>query len=92
MQARHKGSEYHRSAAEHHELAATHHRQAASHYEKKEFALAAHQAQIAYGHLQHVLVHSANAGKYHAEHYGDEAVRYGTQHYSKATSMTPSKA
>lgn len=90
--ARHRGAEHHRSAAEHLHFAALHHRQASAHYEQEDFARAAHQAQIAYGHLQHALTHSANAGKYHAEHYGDEAVRYGTQHYQQAAPPSSPKS
>ncbi len=87
MRTRHKGADHHLAAAQHLELAAQHHRQAVACYKADDFALAAHQSQIAYGHLQHALKHAGSAAMYHAEHYGDEAVKYGTEHF-RATPKT----
>lgn len=70
MATTHKGAEHHVSAANHHEQAAHHHRQAAKHYQLKEYAHAAHQAQIAYGHINHAVLQANEAAKYHAEQHG----------------------
>jgi hypothetical protein len=63
-------SEHHAAAADHHEQAARHHGQAAKHRDEKDFALAAHEAQIAHGHAQHSVFHDNEAAKHHVEHYG----------------------
>jgi hypothetical protein len=68
------GAEYHALAAQDHEQAAEHHRQASAHYMKKEYAFAAHQAVIAYGHMRHAVHHASEAGKFHAERDGKESL------------------
>ena len=66
------GAEYHTLAAEHHEEAARHHRKAAVYYEEREYAFAAHEAVIAYGHTRHAVHQASEAGKFHAERYSQE--------------------
>jgi hypothetical protein len=64
------GAEHHAAAADHHEQAARHHGQASKHCDGKDYALAAHEAQIAHGHAQHSVFHGNEAAKHHVEHYG----------------------
>jgi hypothetical protein len=69
------GKEHHVAAAEHHAHAATHHRQASVHYEGKDYAHAAHQALIAYGHTQQAVRHANDATKYYLELLASEAAK-----------------
>ncbi len=64
------GMEHHAAAADHHEKAAQHHGLASKRFEGGDYALAAHEAQIAHDHAQRSVFHGNEAAKHHVEHYG----------------------
>ena len=61
---------HHAAAADHHDEAARHHGNAAGHGERKDFALAVEEAEMARGHARQAVFHGDEAAKHHAEHYG----------------------
>jgi len=61
---------HHAAAADHHDQAARHHGHADGHGERKEYALAVEEAQMARAHAQQAVFHGDEAAKHHAEHYG----------------------
>jgi hypothetical protein len=61
---------HHAAAATHHEQAARHHQEAARLCGEKDFALAAHEAQMAYRHARYSIFHDDEAAMHHVEHYG----------------------
>jgi hypothetical protein len=75
----HKSADHHARAADHHDRAAHHHRQASKHYEEKDYAHAAHQAQIASGHTNHAVYEANEAAKYHAGEHGGDPVLVGAK-------------
>jgi hypothetical protein len=64
------GAEHHTAAAIHHEQAVRHHGQASKDYDAKEYAEAAHEAQIAHAHAQRSVFLGDEAAKHHLEHFG----------------------
>jgi hypothetical protein len=70
MTDKHHAAEHHASATIHHRLAAQFHREASRHYETgKDYAHAAHQAQIAHAHALHALRQGDEARTHYAEHH-----------------------
>ena len=63
-------AEHHAAAATHHEKAAQHHHEAAKLCDDKDYARAAHEAQMAHRHAHYSIFHDDEAAMHHVEHYG----------------------
>jgi hypothetical protein len=61
---------HHAAAATHHEQAAHHHQEAARLCGEKDYARAAHEAQMAHRHAHYSIFHDDEAAMHHVEHYG----------------------
>jgi len=61
---------HHVAAATHHEQAARHHLEAARLCAEKDYARAAHEAQMAHRHAHYSIFHDEEAAMHHVEHYG----------------------
>jgi hypothetical protein len=67
MNTKHSKKSHIEAAASHHEQAARHHREASRHFEDgRDFAHAAHQAMMAYGHTLHAIEQAHDAGAHSA--------------------------